>query len=90
MSSCARSGQVVFHLELFVAHGATKGSQVERHVHVLVRILLCENVFPTVAQKDLILVTAARPSGRPTRDTCPSPIAEVPARVTAMFSCVRG
>lgn len=27
-------GQVVFHLELFVAHGAVKGSQVEMHIHV--------------------------------------------------------
>lgn len=55
-------GQVVFHLELFVTHGAVKGSKVEVHVHMPVSHALVGEGLPAVAQKDLIAIPVACPS----------------------------
>lgn len=72
LEACVRLhvlSQVVLHLELFVAHRAVERSQVEMHVHVPVPHTLMRESLPTVAQKDLIPVAAARPSRGPTRAT---------------------
>lgn len=62
-------GQVVLHLELFVAHGAVKGPQVEVHVHMTITHALVGEGLPAVAQKDLIPIPTACSSRGPNRAT---------------------
>lgn len=64
--------QVVLHLELFVAHGAVKGPQVEVHVHMAISHALVGEGFSAVAQKDLISIPAACPSRGPAGTTWPA------------------
>lgn len=64
--------QVMLHLELFVAHGAVKGPQVEVHVHMTISHALVGEGFPAVAQKDLISIPTACPSRGPASTTWPA------------------
>lgn len=65
LETCVRLhvlGQVVLHLELFVAHRAVKGPQVEVHVYMPIAHALVGEGLSAVAQKDLIPISTPCPS----------------------------
>lgn len=93
LEACVRLhvlSQMVLHLELFVAHGAVKGPQVEVHVHMTISHALVREGLPAVAQKDLIPIPTACPSRGPNSTTlhAQAPCGYAPQGHCPMFSLV--